>query len=722
MEHDQAETFDFASPFSLANLGSSSAASTDGVTAATATIEAEGLERLYFLTRSTLPNLLATRYHFDFTQPLAEYNTEWSSCYALTESNKPVDRAYGIIFEPNVPVRVPMMYHFTHSDHGSLMQCVMDYEVVDFPELGRHALCASIPYLPNIPSLKDYLLKNGPIAEPMIINKIIEPISRLLHQMYNVDNLCHGTLNPNTILFDGKQLYIRECISTGCGTRQLTMYEPIDRMLMDPVLKGESTTSTDYFALGMIVLGCLYPRFLETLYQEKNEIMIQSRLQNGTFSMLTDGILLPGLLRDFLRGTLSDFATERWSDRQISDWLRGKKINVQSSPVSEKANRTIHFAGDNHQNTRSLGYAIHRNKELAIRFFREPKIIRWIERNLNKHEIAEKIETENQLYLTRNITGIGDDLYLMRIILLLFPGQNLFFRDYILNISSLGTSLAYGFQKGRKDIVRTVYHLFLANLHLIFIEQTGRLRIGDIQTMLPNNLQSIAEIAEKNDIGFGLERLLYRLNPALPCQSPAIIHYHANTVEQILLSLDAEAKKATAAVLMDRHISAFIHEKISINKEVRIQSLTGLSRFEQDRAIRSLAILVIAEKFVRSRPLMHLTKIFAEKLADYINNFHSKTLRNSLRQKVQALAEEGVLNNILLALTDYKTITSDEKNFAYASHYYDALQQQINMAKNTKHLYDIGYNQGLRFTMFIAFLICSAVLIWISSGYFSSIT
>ncbi|MDP6885104.1 MAG: ABC transporter permease subunit, partial [Rhodospirillales bacterium] len=62
-------------------------------------------------------------------------------------------------------------------------------------------------------------------------------------------------------------------------------------------------------------------------------------------------------------------------------------------------------------------------------------------------------------------------------------------------------------------------------------------------------------------IGYGIERCLYELNPGLPCQSPHLNHDYVTRIRDLLPALDETANRVSEKTLpIDRHIAAFIAE------------------------------------------------------------------------------------------------------------------------------------------------------------------
>src|SRR5690606_33117998 len=70
-------------------------------------------------------------------------------------------------------------------------------------------------------------------------------------------------------------------------------------------------------------------------------------------------------------------------------------------------------------------------------------------------------------------------------------------------------------------------------------------------------------------LGFGIERILYDLNPDMPCLSPLFANTYVYTLQDLLKQLDALApSRAKDEDPIDVHIAAFITSKVNMQHEL----------------------------------------------------------------------------------------------------------------------------------------------------------
>src|SRR3546814_1206117 len=91
--------------------------------------------------------------------------------------------------------------------------------------------------------------------------------------------------------------------------------------------------------------------------------------------------------------------------------------------------------------------------------------------------------------------------------------------------------------------------------------------------------------------GFGLERVLYELNPSIHCRSPLIEHLYVTRIEELVPALErAAANRDRGGRPMDRHIASFAVARSPDVDERFVRTLSGADQrsAEHTSALQSL--------------------------------------------------------------------------------------------------------------------------------------
>src|SRR3546814_19623601 len=83
--------------------------------------------------------------------------------------------------------------------------------------------------------------------------------------------------------------------------------------------------------------------------------------------------------------------------------------------------------------------------------------------------------------------------------------------------------------------------------------------------------------------GFGLERVLYELNPSIHCRSPLIEHLYVTRIEELVPALErAAANRDRGGRPMDRHIASFAVARSPDVDERFVRPLSGADQSGTD--------------------------------------------------------------------------------------------------------------------------------------------
>ena len=164
------------------------------------------------------------------------------------------------------------------------------------------------------------------------------------------------------------------------------------------------------------------------------------------------------------------------------------------------------------------------------------------------------------------------------------------------------------------------------------------------------------------DPGYGIERCLYELNPAIPCQSPLVIKEHIVDLRGLLPALDRmAAESGKASVPMDRHIAAFIAARFDQDVSPHLRAFG--SKDEAESIVGVLSLLAFVHWRLSMEPVPKLAGWIGSLLGPAVAQYHSRTVRQEIERTIPPLAREGDLSGLFDLIDNPKKRQRDRDAF-----------------------------------------------------------
>lgn len=567
-------------------------------------------------------------------------------------------------------------------------------------------------------AIAEYINEHGPFSETKIANDILPQILKALYTLESL-GVVHGSINPNTIYYDEDTgiVSLDHCLTYPCGYFQPTIYEPFERMIASPIGKDKDNHAADYYALGVTLLYMLTGGKLSTDNLSQNEI-IDARFEKSTDDILLGNLPLSGRMRLLLRGLMRDKKLDRWQASKIADWLRGKKINLPIVTLYPNAKRPYRVKECDVFNSGMLAHQFHKDWDSASNYLREPSLIRWIEHMLGNESMAEKINYNlKSLNYTRGSANVTETEFVSKCLVALDHEMPLRIHNFAFCPSSVNMALAHSLSTPERSYLQAVQQAISCGLVSFSVEMMDD-HHRNHHTPLANEYDKVRKILGKHELGFGIERCLYELNPWLPCQSPIFLADHITSINEMILRLEELAAEGREVSLLDSHIAGFIACKVGLQREISIKSIKPYKEFAESAAIKAIAFYATIQEATRNLKLPNLAKYLASEAEAVINLFRCKTIKESLRQKVKHAASMGSLQHLLKAITNVRDIQADRAGFRVAVQHYYQLDNLVNQCQDQKKMFEIGYNYGTRFAVIIAYILLGVVILILMAGSF----
>ncbi len=611
---------------------------------------------------------------------LPEFNTLHARAFAATDKENSARELVAMVCSPTMPPRIKLARNLRKTPHATLMTVVAcDVVRLSNPDEERFVIVYERPKGKSLASIIADQIR--PLPERFIIERIIGPLAAAINHLEEL-GYTHGRINANNIYF-GEQVTLGECCAEPCGVSQDFHYEPLGRLQTVPATgKGDGRIQNDYHALAALVTLL---KFKPKIFADPDQPRVLNfMLQEGAYIGLVGYRDLSEEMSDFLRGCLHDSPYERWTYKQIKQWLGGKRYNLLPPSLPSSGSRAFQFMEQNFINLRTLSTAMQQNWAQAIVPLRDNSLSRWVEIGMRRKDIADNIvravkalggnysRTEKQ---NNELTG--------RALTTMDPLAPMRMKTVSCFIDGIGLLMADCYIRKDEGSIALIADLIEQGLPSVWVESQRRFIHGS--ETLPDDLQKSVQALDKarlhmrtSGMGFGIERMLYDLNPDLPCMSPLFKGHYIISVEQLLTTLDALAPRlAGKDVPIDKHISAYIASKLNITKDQSFAYYRGYPDLQKHKALLALKFLQQAQIRAGGRRLPGLTAWVVTAITDVLATWQSKSIREQVCATLKPLAFKGNLTPILDFMAQYDYTSADKNGFLQASSGYHAMAEEI---------------------------------------------
>lgn len=519
------------------------------------------------------------------------------------------------------------------------------------PGAARESLLAVFPLPPGPPVLTAHT-RCRPWSEAELIHDLLRPVARVLaaldqlaltHRAVRVDNLFRAREGGPVSLGDGF------CLPSAFG--QPAWCESPAMAQCVPEGRGAGQPADDVFALG-IALICVAAGRVPWAGIDPRTLHRQ-RLEKGSFNALTTDLRLPGSIADLLRAMLADDPELRPSAELVAGWpsaLQGRKGAAR--PV-RRAGRPLVIGAEKALDTRTAAWLLATGWSEGVRTLRSGALDGFLRRGIGDPALAERL-AETVRAETTERPDTADDMAMCRAIAMLDPTAPLVWRGVAMMPDGIGTLLA------RAACDPANAPLQVADIAaLVHAEAPARWALsGGDSASAAVHARAGAQwrvMLRTKGLAGGIERLLYQLNPGLPCLSPILRGAWTATPADLLAALEAaapppdEAGQAGPPPPPDHDIAAYLAARQGAAMERSFAELAGPAAVAATTRIALLARL--QARHAGGRKLPRLAAWLAASCDPVIETWHSRLMRESLPARLAEAARAGDLT-VLLGLLD----------------------------------------------------------------------
>jgi len=610
---------------------------------------------------------LAGRYRIFPGMPQPGLASAAVPAFAAVDSREEGRRLVALLPPRHLPFRDEALGIVRRLDRAPLMAPV-EWGPVDWPGGGHRPVVVFVA-----PGGERLMAIEGtpvpPLSEDALVRKVLRPLSAALKELREA-RLAHGAIRPDNLFYRDSaagEAVLGDGCTTPPGFAQPVAFASIEDGMANPAGRGGDFVA-DLYALGVTLTALLLGHRPGSHLSD--DALIAAKIAQGSFAALTGQLRLSTTMTEVLRGLLCDDRAERWTLDDLDLWFDGRRLTPRPPGLAQQAARPIVFEGVEYLTRPALAQAFARNWDRAVVAVQDGDIGPWLRRSLGDVERADLVAADLAAAGAKS-EGVAGDRLLARVLVALDPTAPLRYRDVASRVGSLGPALADDFD--RPDRVKVYAEMIRNKLPQLWMQAQAAAAPEFLG--LRKIFDRLDFIIDKRGPGFGIERCLYELNPALPCRSPLIEGQYVVSLKNLLPALDRAAAANAGSEPIDRHVAAFVAARIgwSIDRD-----LAGLAATDNptQRRLSILRLLALVQQAAPTDGLTGLGAWVVALLDPIVESYHYRPFKDSLRKQLGPLARQGRFAEIVALIDNPETLRRDRDGFALARRRYAAAQRE----------------------------------------------
>ncbi|MEO5337633.1 MAG: hypothetical protein H7841_12170 [Magnetospirillum sp. WYHS-4] len=626
------------------------------------------------------PAVLADRFLIDPAVHLPDYDSPSARAYAVEDRRDSSRQLFALVCTPGLPARVRLMAQLKGAAIRGLLPLV-EWGAIHWPPSGQHCMVAVFERPKGGRVVPLDAAKIARINEYDLPRRVIEPILVALQDLNSRGSAVHRAIRPTNLFYldeSRQEIVLGECVTAPPGFDQPVISEVIERGMANPAGRGDGTMADDLYALG-VTLVFLLLGYSPVGDMTEEEILI-AKVEQGSYASICGNARVPLSMLEPLRGMLSDDPRERWGIEALDLWINGRQMTPIQKRAAQKADAPFAFGGHNHVTTRTLARSFSRNVREAAKVVRTEHFENWIRRNMQMPTLGDMIgnllkEAEQQ----KQLPAGSDEVVIAKVCMQLDPAGPIRYKALSFMPDGFGSMIAVELlRQGNNQMSGEV---LARDLPGFWLTQQGA--FYPEYAVWERNFTQLKGFLKINDVGYGIERCLYELNPEMPCQSAILLKHYVATIRDLLPALDEAAKTADLKTNpMDRHIGAFIAARFNENIDPHLRALADSK--EETFLIGMLSLLAFLQWRLRIEPMYGLSSWIGGLLGPAINTYHSRTTRREIEKEIPKLVRQGSLPDLFDLIDNPEKRRLDINAFNVACQQFAEAEAEVEKIENSE--------------------------------------
>jgi eukaryotic-like serine/threonine-protein kinase len=603
-------------------------------------------------------------------RPLEQLRTAQAAAFAAINVERSADQLFGLVCSPELPQRASVIdgLHVLNLE-GILTP--LAWGVVDWGGRRNFAIVFDRPSGPRIAATPTDVII--PISEDELVHNILPSLVSSLRGLFT-GGLTHRSIRPTNLFrqANGRTLLLGECVTGPPAMAQPLFYETIENGMAMPAGRGDGTPADDMYALGATIAFLLLGR--DPRSDMPPEQLLLEKINRGSYIAMLAGARIPARLVEPLRGLLADDPRERWTIQDLDVWLQRRRIAAKQVSFTKRSTRALEFAGQSYFTARSLAHAFARDQGAAARMIGSAEFDVWLHRSLADPERSAMLRAALAEVGDAGVATMPEARIIARVCTALDPLAPIRFNDMAAAVDGIGTALVVAI--ATKGPVAALAQALAARLPQFWFSAQGTLRPE--QAVMLKGIERLRFQLEDRRPGFGIERVLYELNPKLHCLSPLIEREHVIDAGDVLRALETTAAHGRAeGELVDRHIAAFLAVHFRLAGADWHEPLA--SSDPNRRTLGTLLLLARLQGHLGPAAVPALSDRLARQLPALIDRLHNRDRRTQFKAEAAKLAAKGNLADLLALVDNAYENRRDVHEFAAAQREHAQIERALSL-------------------------------------------
>jgi len=583
-------------------------------------------------------DLIAGRYAVDLAAPMPACGGGLSAFGAIDQTTGD-DGFVAVQVQRQAPARAFALQILTRPIDGLLSPLAHGRAPGPLGKAGYFVICHTPPGMPLAAQLH-------PWPEAALLEQFLRPAALVLEQL-QASGLTHRAIRLNNLFQagPGHPVVLGQAWAAPPAMHQPAVYEPPYSGACLPAGRGAGTTADDVYALGIALLSLALGRV--PLAELDEVTVVRRKLERGSYAALAAEERLPPAITDLVRGMLAEDPEHRPTPTLLLDPAAARGRRVAARPPRH-AQRPLTIAGTPTWDARTLANAIAVEPEQGLHALRNGTAELWLRRELGDAGLASRIEDllRHRLGETGAEETRSDAILTMRAVSLLDPLAPLCWRGLNMWPDGLGPVLAAA-QDSDPSSMTKLEELIVTEA--ISQWAGGRPDRCDFPMLRVEARQNRAWLTTRGLAG-GLPRLLYALNPLLPCLSPLTATRWVARLTEVLPALEEAVAANPKLRPIDPHIAAFIAARTERGLDGELNALSAPKAAIAESA--QYRLLAQMQARLHRQPLPALAAWLAEQTRPMVQQWYNRARRVELEQRLGELAQSGLLAPMLALVED----------------------------------------------------------------------
>ena len=644
------------------------------------------------------------RYRLDQNAPLPEFDTAGGSAYRVEDAHASGSALYGLVHRPEVPLRNSIYSSLQKSPIKNIISPIAR-GLMQLREGQRLVTVFDMP-LGDVLLGKDGLnpiVNVGRLRTTILISAV-----RGLAELHK-RGFTHRGIRAQKMFFaapGSDEVILGECISEPPAVSQHYGNEALETVFADPFARGNADAEADIFQLGVALLTGFFGEDLAS--NRSRDALLAARVNQGSFWALSGGQDVPGALGKVLQGMLVDEASERWTLPEILDWLDGSTNQRRTGLIDRSLSRPTHFQDAAYVDRRLLADAFAADIAGAGRYLRNQGFLAWAQISLRNVALDDRLEKALGVGLLGQDSGDRDmdDQLISKVCMFLHPDGPIRFRGVSIMPDAVPQFIVQAFASGDNNMIKIAHGLLRPPMLNALVEISGTHNPALAKSV--QDLSKAMMLLKDTATGKGFERVLYELNPQLPCLSKRFEGRWVGSLKQLLQAFDREASGGGGldSLLMDRHVAAF-----SAAREGDLdQDFMRLASQRKDPARYSLQMaqfLGMLQKRAGINSLPKLTTALVEHMQPALKLLRNVKRREKVKSLLDKVKKAGNISRLTAEVNLVKIQQQDAREFAAARRQLLLLdQERAHLDRKITYRDPTAILKGYRASAVVAALAC----------------